>query len=220
MFSLIATENNFTMTSYDFLNEIINPARKSAGENPIRNNDFLRKVQDEIEDLGRYEFFVTSNNRIKCYTLNIEQMTLIGMRESKAVRRRVLDTLKKLSLRNEPKIPQTYSEALQLAADQAKQLEEQAPKVEYYNTVAKNETHLNATQVGQKIGLSGIALNKLLDQIGVYNRAVKRGRVFLQWFIDEGYGAIKQTPLGYSQAVFTVKGEQYIIEKLTQEGLI
>ena len=220
MFNLITKENNFTMTSYDFLNEVINPARKSAGENPIRNNDFLRKVQDEIEDLGRYEFFVTSNNRIKCYTLNIEQMTLIGMRESKAVRRRVLDTLKKLSSKNEPKIPKTYSEALQLAADQAKQLEEQAPKVEYYDTVAKNETHLNATQVGQKIGLSGVALNKLLDQIGVYNRSVKRSRVFLQWFVDEGYGVIKQTSLGYSQAVFTVKGEQYIIEKLTQEGLI
>lgn len=118
------------------------------------------------------------------------------------------------------KIPQTYAEALQLAANQAKQLEEQKPKVEYFDLVSKNETHLNATQVGQKVGLSAFALNKHLEDLGVYNRAIKRGRVFSQEFIDKGFGMVKTTSNGFTQAVFTMKGEQEVIRLLTSEGII
>lgn len=117
-------------------------------------------------------------------------------------------------------IPQTYAEALQLAANQAKQLEEQKPKVEYFDLVSKNETHLNATQVGQKVGLSAFALNKHLEALGVYNRAIKRGRVFSQEFIDKGFGMVKTTSNGFTQAVFTIKGEQEVVRLLTSEGII
>jgi len=118
------------------------------------------------------------------------------------------------------KIPQTFSEALQLATDQAKQLEEQAPKVRYFDKVSKNETHMNATQVAQKFKMSAREMNKHLVELGIYNKAIKRGKVFSQAFIDSGYGEMKQTELGYSQAVFTTKGEQYIAELLTSEGII
>lgn len=54
---------------------------------------------------------------------------LIGMRESKAVRKNVLAALKQ---KQTPLLPQSFSEALQLAADQARKIEEDKPKVEYY----------------------------------------------------------------------------------------
>src|SRR5690606_36160863 len=72
-------------------------------------------------------------------------------------------------------IPQSFAEALQLAADQAKQLELAAPKVAHYDKVVDRHTLLTATQVGQKIGLSAIMLNRVLSEIGVYNMAHKRG---------------------------------------------
>ncbi len=63
-------------------------------------------------------------------------------------------------------------------------------------------------------------MNKQLEQFGVYNRSVKRGRVFQQWFVDKGYGIMRETETGHSQAMFFAEGEMWIIGKLTAEGLI
>lgn len=117
-------------------------------------------------------------------------------------------------------IPTSLSEALQLAADQARQLELAAPKVQYFDTVVERSTLLNATQVAQKLGMSAMAMNKHLDQLNVYSRGVKRARVFQQWFIDKGLGELKQTELGFSQPMFTTKGEAWVIEKLVGEGVV
>lgn len=117
-------------------------------------------------------------------------------------------------------LPQSFAEALQLAADQAKKIELDKPKVDYYEKIVVRDTLLNATQVAQKIGLSAITMNKLLDSFKVYSHGVKRARVFQQWFIDKGFGELKQTDLGYSQPMFTTKGEAWIIEKLVSEGAI
>ncbi len=57
-----------------------------------------------------------ASRAVKGYMLNMEQMTLIGMRESKAVRRSVLAKLKVMHC---PVIPQSLPEALRLAADLA-----------------------------------------------------------------------------------------------------
>ena len=117
------------------------------------------------------------------------------------------------------KLPQSFAEALQLAADQARQLELAAPKVQYFDTIVERATLLNATQVAQKIGMSAVAMNKQLDLLSVYSRGVKRARVFQQWFVDKGFGELKQTELGFSQPMFTTKGEAWVIEKLVSEGV-
>jgi len=118
----------------------------------------------------------------------------------------------------QPQIPQSFAEALQLAADQALQIEQDAPKVAHYDKVVDRHTLLTATQVGQKLGMSAVMLNRVLDEIGVYNKALKRGRAFKQWFIDKGLGEMKQTDMGYSQPLFSLKGEAWVIERLASEG--
>ncbi|WP_343681993.1 phage antirepressor KilAC domain-containing protein [Acinetobacter baylyi] len=207
-----------TMSSKNLL-EIINLARSNFNENSIRLNDFNNKIVDELEG-EYYETFVvqnTNNTESIVYELTIDQCMLIGMRESKAVRKNVLAILKQ---KQTSCLPQSFSEALQLAADQARKIEEDKPKVEYYEKVVVRDTLLNATQVAQKIGLSAIALNKLLDSLKVYSHGVKRARVFQQWFIDKGFGELKQTDLGYSQPMFTTKGEAWVIQRLVSEGAI
>lgn len=116
-------------------------------------------------------------------------------------------------------IPQTYAEALALAADQAKQLEVAAPKVRHYDTVVERTTLLTATQVGQKVKFSAVRLNKVLEELDVYNKALKRGKAFKQWFVDAGYGIMRQTDNGFSQPMFTTKGEAWVVEKLISEGV-
>lgn len=208
-----------TMSSRELL-EIINQVRSDIGEPLLRLNSFNLKIEDELEgDHYTKNVVENSNQTISyIYDLTIDQCILIGMRESKSVRRSVLDILKKKQ--NDFYIPQTYGEALQLCADQAKQLEIAAPKVEYFDKVAERTTLLNATQVGQKVGMSAIKMNLRLSELGVYNKAIKRSRVFQQWFIDQGLGELKQTETGHSQAMFTIKGEQWVIQKFISEGLI
>lgn len=94
-----------------------------------------------------------------------------------------------------------------------------APKVEFFDKVVERSTLMNASQIGQKLGMSAIKLNKRLDELGVYSLNVKRARVFKQWVIDKGYGELKQTELGFSQPLFTTAGEAWIVERLTSEGV-
>lgn len=139
---------------------------------------------------------------------------------SAKLRMTIIKRWNELESQQAPKIPQTYSEALQLAADQAKQLELAAPKVAFVDNLVERTNLLTATQVAQKHGKSAIWLNKILSEMKVYNRAVKRGKVFQQWFVDKGYGEMKKNEMGYDQPLFTNAGEVWINEKLFGEGLI
>ncbi|NNP70439.1 phage antirepressor KilAC domain-containing protein [Acinetobacter sp. Ac_5812] len=211
---------NNKFSSLDLL-KIINQVRQEFGEPVIRPNDFYARVQDELEG-EHYESFVVNNpNKTVTQAANLDhdQCLVISMRESKGVRRKVLEVLKAQHVQP-VRIPQTFAEALQLAADQAHQLELAAPKVNFYDTVVERTTLMNTTQVAQKIKLSAKKLNKILDDLGVYSKAVLRGRVFRQWFIEKDLGIMRQTEVGYSQPMFTTKGEAWIVEEITKKGLV
>lgn len=143
---------------------------------------------------------------------------------SAKARMKVIERWHELEEKNkpeQPQIPTNFAEALQLAADQAKQLELAAPKVAFVDNLVSRENLMTATQVASKHKMSAVKLNKILDELGgVYNQSVKRGRVFIKSFIESGYGELKQTEQGYSQALFTPAGEVYINEKLISEGVI
>ena len=126
-----------------------------------------------------------------------------------------------------PRLPTTYLEALEalLASEKEKlTLEQQAsinaPKVAHYDRVVARTNLVNATHVASKLKLSAVKLNRHLCELGVYNQAVKRGKVFNTWFIDQGYGQMKQTELGYDQALFTHAGEMWVIEMMISEGVV
>ena len=134
----------------------------------------------------------------------------------------LVDRWQELESKHSHKIPTNFAEALQLAADQAKQLELAAPKVAFVDNFVERESLQNATQVSQSMKLkSANALNKILDELGgVYSGSVKRSRVFTVKFINDGYGEVKQTAAGYPQSLFTAKGIVYLNELLTSEGYI
>ena len=132
-------DGEVAMTSLDFLEHVINPARHEAGESLHEPRKFLLKVEDELDLDGTGKKFRLNGNHTESayYELNMEQMTLVGMRESKAVRRSVLDKLRELS-GSKPAIPQTYAAALLEAGRLAMELEQAeaqlaiaAPKAEF-----------------------------------------------------------------------------------------
>lgn len=177
----------------------------------------FNQLQEDVSKIGR--IYHDSMNRSQSeYLLDKDQTICLIAGYSPIFRMSIIKRWQELE--NKISVPQTFAQALQLAADQARQLELAAPKVNYYDKVVERATLLDATQVAQKIRMSAMAMNKYLDDLGVYSRGVKRARVFQQWFIEQGLGELKQTELGYSQPMFTTKGEAWVIERLTSEGVI
>ena len=218
-----------TMSSIDLL-ELINNVRAANNEEPLRRNSFNLKIEDELEGSYYTKNVVKNQNGTESvvYELTIEQCTLIGMRESKGVRRTVLEKLKQLE--NHIQLPNftdpaeaAIAWANEYKAKQALAIELKAaePKINHYDKVVERKNLLNATQVGEKIdGMSAIILNRHLAELVVYNKSVKRGKVFSTWFIKKGYGEMKQSDAGFDQALFTQKGQAWVIEQLTSEGVV
>ena len=153
-----------TMSSVD-LRDLVNDARTRAGESKVRNDQFIIRVEDELSgELGVCSFIAhpQSGVMMASYELTLDQCTLVGMRESKAVRRTVLQKIKDLE---GPKQLSTI-EILQIAMESEKarlmltaQVEQQATKIHSLENLFKEGmTHtqfckglngVNVMQVGK-----------------------------------------------------------------------
>ncbi|ENC9770700.1 hypothetical protein GHT99_07880 [Citrobacter koseri] len=77
---------------------LVNEARKECGQKPIRNNDFVARIKDELAGEG-YESFVTPMDSKKggadqeVIGMRRKQALRVAARESKAVRRVLVDKL-------------------------------------------------------------------------------------------------------------------------------
>lgn len=87
--------NQASMSSRDLL-ELINQVRSNLGEPLLRLNKFNEKIEDELEGDYYTKSVVQNLNNTESviYELTLDQCMLIGMRESKAVRKNVLAILK------------------------------------------------------------------------------------------------------------------------------
>lgn len=130
-----------TMSSFDLL-VLVNEARLQHGESEVRRADFTARCKDEL-DGEYYETFVVKNSRgpaSEGLMLTKDQCLLVAMRESKAVRRVVVQKLNELSQPREL----TRLELIQLAyeAEQARvlltvQVEAQAKKIDHLENLFK-----------------------------------------------------------------------------------
>lgn len=215
----ILTQNTKTMSS----REIAELTGKQHGH-VVRDIELLNEtlIEESLSIIGE-SFYTADNGQVYREFLLTQAQTIDLMTGyNRNLRVRINRRWQELEQRVATpvfQIPQTLGEALQLAADQAKQLELAAPKVAHYDKVVGRHTLLTATQVGQKIHMSAVKLNRILDELGVYNQAHKRGRAFRQWFIDKELGEMKQTDMGHSQALFSLKGEAWVIERLASESV-
>lgn len=161
-----------TMTSIDLL-EVVNAARAEFGEAPVRRNDFTDRCKDELSG-ENYETFVVENankTSSEAVLMTRDQCMYVLMRESKAVRRRVQD---KLNQRAQPAIPQTFAQALRLAAEQQEEIERQQlaleqakPKVVYADTMLNSDGTVLVRDAAKTLGVPVRKLEHALRDKGV-----------------------------------------------------
>lgn len=76
---------------------MVNDARKHCGEKPVRNNVFIERIKDELEG-ETYKIFVGQKNGadIEIAEMSIKQALRVAARESKVVRRALVDKLESM----------------------------------------------------------------------------------------------------------------------------
>lgn len=93
----LAPSETSTISSIELL-EKINELREQAGQAPVRRNVFNARVEDELDGFN-YKSFVVEGQRGSDsvgYELTYDQALLVGMRESKTIRRAVLAYVEQL----------------------------------------------------------------------------------------------------------------------------
>ncbi|EJU8952857.1 phage antirepressor KilAC domain-containing protein [Escherichia coli] len=217
--------------------KMVNEARKLCGEPEVRNNKFIEKILDELDGEHYTKSVVEKMNKTSMLviTMTFKQALRVAARESKAVRRSLIDKLEELQQANSPtpSIPQTLPEALRLAAELAEQkmqLEQQlvaaAPKVDFADRVSV----ANGILIGnfaKVVGLKQSALFSWLRQNGILMAFGARKNVPRQQYINAGYFTVKEVVLddenGYQIRLtpqLTGKGQQWLTRKLLDAGLL
>lgn len=109
--------------------EMVNQARKQCGENPVRNNVFVERIKDELDGEG-YKTFVTPMDKSKggsdqiVIEMTVKQALRVAARESKAVRRSLVDKLEDMQAIQAP--AQSNSGLPEYRRAKAEQLKAQA----------------------------------------------------------------------------------------------
>ncbi len=171
------------MSNIDLL-EIINTARQNLGEKAVRLNDLNTRIVDELEG-DYYENFVVKNpngTSSQGFNLNLDQCTLIGMRESKAVRKNVLAILKEKQNRQVVDLnnPEFLRQALLGYTEKVIELEQQVqilePKAKVLDAIAETTNTYTIRESVKAIGgiLEKDLIQLLIDRRWIYRDESKR----------------------------------------------
>lgn len=125
-------------------------------------------------------------------------------------------------------VPQSFAEALQLAADQAKQLEQQKPKVLFADSVSSSKTNILIGELSKLLKQNGkdIGQNRLFSYLRDNGYLISRKgtdyNMPTQKSMNLGLFSIKETAITHSDGHITVnkttkvtgKGQIYFINKI------
>lgn len=181
----------------------------------------IRNIIEQLEDKGAFKFELTSytdrsNRQNSCYLLTKKDCLLLASGYNANLRAKIINRWEELELEKKNgsfQVPQSFAEALQLAADQAKCIEEQQKQIEAKQKVIEEKdgqieaakpavAFTNAFSGAESSCLIG-ELAKIIAQNG-YPIGEKR---LFQWLRENGY-------LGKHGERYNVPNQQYIEQGL------
>lgn len=146
----------------------------------------------------------------------------------------LVDRWQELENANQFRIPQSLPEALQLAADLAKQNEQvsrqlaiAAPKAEFADHISLAKKGVLLGQFAKTIGIGPNTIFRVLREMGVLMHSGSNYNMPYQDFIDRGYFTIKQGAFELNSEIkishtplITGKGEIWLRKKLLDAGYL
>ena len=208
------------------------------------HNKILRDIRDEIEKLekqgiraetifGLGEYLDKNNQKRPMYNLTKEGVLQLAARYDAVVRFKLIEkatkpreyTQKELLLMQLESIEKI--EKLQLEnKQQAQQLIEQAPKVEFYNDVTGSETTAEIGTVAKILGFKNVGRNILFDILRKQG-ILKSDNIPYQKYVDNGYFRVIESKwndyitgdvkISFKTVVYQ-KGIEYIAKLLKELG--
>lgn len=191
---------------------------------------------DEDEKLTQ-TLFVSGQNR-EAWFLTEDGLYEVLMQSrkpiAKAFKKQVKKILRDLRLYGQFKVPRTYAEALALAAEQQHLIETQnqmigelKPKADYLDRVLKSKSLVTITQIAKDYGLSGLAMNRILHDLGIQYKQSEQWLLYCKYH-DKGYTFSETIQIedvnGMTkvrmQTKWTQKGRIFLYELLKSEGII
>lgn len=154
------------------------------------HKNVMRDISNEINALGTeisqliFEPSTYTNSRGKeysCFKFGKDGAMQLALKYDAMTRYKVIKRIEELEAQTKPQLPTTYKEALLQLVAQVEENEklqtenlvlvqqnnELQPKASYYDIVLQNNSTLAITLIAKDYGMSGMALNKLLHELGV-----------------------------------------------------
>lgn len=117
-------------------------------------------------------------------------------------------------------VPKTFAEALQLAADQQRKIEEQTAQIkqlriqsEYCEIVLRSKDAVTVSQVAADYGMSAKKFNKLLNSVGVQHKVSGQWLLYAK-YLEKGYTTSETYTFSHSDGRIGTS----ILTKWTQKG--
>lgn len=243
MNDLVKIETKDTITSLELLEQINMFRARENNKAILRHDTLLEVIRDEFEEEISLQKILESkytNERGREYPmfiLSFNQAKQVLVRESKRVRKAVIEYIEKLenALKNKFQVPINFKEALLLAVKQQEKIEELQEEVEirgqligelkpakdYLDTILASGDTMKITQIASDYGLSAVALNKILNEQRII-RKVNKQWILYNTYTNKGYTKSHTFKVNENktiiETVWTQKGRLFIHETLTKLG--
>jgi Rha family phage regulatory protein len=189
-----------------------------------RHADIMRDIRDEIEKLeaggifGERKFALSSyttdqNKEMPCYQLTEEGVMQLAARYDAVVRAKLIDKV----MSKKPVLPQSFAEALRLAADLEEERQKLLPKAEAFDTFLDGSNLQTMNDVAKCLKIGRNKLFALLRD----KKILRTNNTPYQEYCDRGYFEVKEKPINMGgvvqnmlQTFVTAKGTDYISKLL------
>lgn len=217
-----------------------------------QHKELLRDIRTYCGYLGKRkialsDFFIESyylskqNKKLPCYLITKQGCEMIANKltgeSGVAFTARYVtkfNKMEKQQISAKFEIPQTYSDALRLAADQQDQLQEQnkqiahdRPLALYTESILKNPGLTKASVIAKNYGMSAPTFNELLHQLRIQ---YKQGTDWMLYakYQNKGYTHSEPFEFAHSDGTkdvqytmkWTQEGQKFLYDKLKEVGIV